>query len=102
MASVQATSAVCKNRNYSAPPKFLHNSFLTGFDITGQVSCTRKKDSSTLAYLSGVRATLTFDPHTTNDTKAKERKHTVDPSAPDFLPLPSFEECFPKSTKECK
>ena len=28
--------------------------------------------------------------------------HTItkDPSAPEFLPIPSFEECFPNSTKE--
>lgn len=45
------------------------------------------------------RATLTFDP-ATNLTKTKQRKHTVDPAAPDFLPLPAFEECFPNSTKE--
>jgi phosphomethylpyrimidine synthase len=30
----------------------------------------------------------------------KQKKHTVNPAAPDFLPLPSFEECFPRSTKE--
>ena len=30
------------------------------------------------------------------------RNHTTtkDPSAPEFLPIPSFEECFPNSTKE--
>lgn len=25
---------------------------------------------------------------------------TKNPDAPDFLPIPSFEECFPNSTKE--
>ncbi|KAK6130418.1 hypothetical protein DH2020_035828 [Rehmannia glutinosa] len=35
-----------------------------------------------------------------NGQKVKQRKHTADPNAPDFLPLPSFEECFPKSSKE--
>jgi hypothetical protein len=34
--------------------------------------------------------------------KAEQRKHTVDPAAPDFLSLPSFEQCFPKCTKESK
>ncbi|CAA6655113.1 unnamed protein product [Spirodela intermedia] len=46
------------------------------------------------------RATLTFDNSTTETTRNRSRKHTVDPAAPDFLPLPSFEQCFPKSTKE--
>ncbi|PKI32254.1 hypothetical protein CRG98_047340, partial [Punica granatum] len=48
----------------------------------------------------GPKATLTFDPRTTNAEKTKQKKHTVDPAAPDFLPLPSFEQCFPKSSKE--
>lgn len=102
MASIQATltSAACKNGNCSASLNFLSSSFLPGFDITGQVTGLRKKDTCS-AHLSGSRATLTFDPPTTNKDKAKLR-HTVDPSAPDFLPLPSFEECFPKSSKEYK
>ena len=27
---------------------------------------------------------------------------TADPAAPDFRPIPSFQECFPSSTKETK
>lgn len=52
---------------------------------------------------SGPKATLTFDPPATNSEKAKLAnlpRHTIDPASPDFLPLPSFEQCFPKSTKE--
>ncbi|KAF5744530.1 ThiaminC isoform 4 [Tripterygium wilfordii] len=45
------------------------------------------------------KATLTFDPSTTNPVKTEKRKHTVDPDSPEFLAIPSFEECFPKSTK---
>ncbi|KAE8674857.1 Phosphomethylpyrimidine synthase [Hibiscus syriacus] len=45
------------------------------------------------------KATLTFDPPTTN-SESKQRKHTINPASPDFVPLPSFEECFPKSSKE--
>ncbi|XP_027089792.1 phosphomethylpyrimidine synthase, chloroplastic isoform X3 [Coffea arabica] len=101
MASVQATltPAACKNGNYSSPMKFSNSSFLPGFDVTGQITGIRKKDSWS-THLSGVRATLTFDHPTTNKENSKQRKHTVDPNAPDFLPLPSFEECFPRSSKE--
>jgi hypothetical protein len=27
---------------------------------------------------------------------------TADPAAPDFMPIPSFQECFPNSTKEIR
>ncbi|KAF4372231.1 hypothetical protein G4B88_009301 [Cannabis sativa] len=96
MASVHSalTSVVFKNGNHSSPKKFPSSSFLPGFDIMGRVSCPHKRE------MSGPRATLTFDPPTTNEGKDKQRKHTVDPASPDFLPLPSFEQCFPKSTKE--
>lgn len=59
---------------------------------------------------SGPRATLTTsstddddgDDSTTSKVKDRRRhiSHTVDPDSPAFLPLPSFQECFPKSTKE--
>lgn len=92
-------SAVCNNRNCTASSKFLNSSFLHGTDVNGLVVGLRRKEVSH-AFFSGPKATLTFDPSTTNQEKVKMRKHTVDPNAPDFLPLPSFEECFPKSSKE--
>ncbi|XP_042041165.1 phosphomethylpyrimidine synthase, chloroplastic-like isoform X2 [Salvia splendens] len=67
--------------------------------MNGQVASIRRKEVSP-AFFASLKATLTFDPSTTNQEKVKTRKHTVDPNAPDFLPLPSFEDCFPKSTKE--
>lgn len=102
MASVHSTltSAVFKNGNHSSPPKFPSTAFLPGFDIVGRVSSTYKKETCTTPMSSGPRATLTFDPLTTNTENVKQRKHTVDPASPDFLPLPSFEQCFPRSTKE--
>lgn len=48
------------------------------------------------------KATLTFDHSVAESANHKQKKHTIDPAAPDFLPLPSFEECFPKSTKEVR
>ncbi|GMP89604.1 hypothetical protein CsSME_00041103 [Camellia sinensis var. sinensis] len=97
MASVQATltSVVGKNGNHSTPTKLPNTSFLPGFDVAGNVASVQKKELCHTIFLRP-KATLTFDPPATN----KQRKHTVDPSAPDFLPLPSFEQCFPKSTKE--
>lgn len=102
MASMQTSlaSAVCNNRNCSSSSKFLSSSFLHGtVDINGQITGIRRKEVSSPSF-SSPKATLTFDPSTTNQEKVKMRKHTVDPNAPDFLPLPSFKECFPKSTKE--
>ena len=103
MASVHAamTSIVCKNGNHSAPTKFPSASFLPGFDIVGRVSSASKREMCP-SLCSSPKATLTFDPPTpsTNSEKTRQRKNTVDPAAPDFQPLPSFEECFPKSSKE--
>ncbi|KAK4388501.1 Phosphomethylpyrimidine synthase, chloroplastic [Sesamum angolense] len=101
MASMQTSlaSAICNNRNHSTSPKFLSSSFLHGIDVIGQAASFRRKDIIPTAF-SGPRATLTFDPPTNNKEMVNQRKHTADPNAPDFLPLPSFEECFPKSSKE--
>lgn len=101
MACMQTSlaSAVCNNRNCSTSLKSLNSSFLHGTDLNAQFASTRRKDVSIPAF-SGAKGTLTFDPPATSQEKVKQRKHTVDPSAPDFLPLPSFEECFPRSTKE--
>ncbi|KAF2312588.1 hypothetical protein GH714_035158 [Hevea brasiliensis] len=99
MASVQATSlasAACKNGSQ----KFPSSSFLPGFDVVVGRGFLKKEILPRSLAASGPKATLTFDPPTANSDKAKQRKHTVDPSSPDFLPLPSFEQCFPKSTKE--
>ncbi|KAK4606748.1 hypothetical protein RGQ29_000832 [Quercus rubra] len=106
MASVHAslTSVVCQNGNHASPAKFPSTAFLPGFDVVGRVSSasSKKEMFAAAAVSSGTRATLTFDPPTTDSDKAKQRKHTIDPASPDFLPLPSFEQCFPKSTKEYK
>ena len=98
------TSVVCQNGNHASPAKFPSTAFLPGFDVVGRVSSasSKKEMFAAAAVSSGTRATLTFDPTTTDSDKAKQRKHTIDPASPDFLPLPSFEQCFPKSTKEYK
>ncbi|KAB2089417.1 hypothetical protein ES319_A03G059600v1 [Gossypium barbadense] len=103
MASVHAsfTSVVCKNGNHSAPSWFPCTTFLPGFDVVGRVSNACKKEICP-SMSSGPKATLTFDPPTTNSEKSKQKKHTINPASPDFMPLPSFEECFPKSSKECR
>lgn len=88
------TSIVCKNGIHSTPAKLPSTSFLPGFDV---VACKKEICSS---MSSGIRAALTFDPPTANSKNTGQRKHTADPASPDFLPLPSFEQCFPKSSKE--
>lgn len=102
MASVNTalTSFVCKSGVNSHPSKLPNTTFLPGLDVCRNAASTWKKENYHLSF-SGARATLTFDPPSTNkETASKQRKHTVDPASPDFLPLPSFEQCFPRSTKE--
>ncbi|KVI03441.1 Thiamine biosynthesis protein ThiC [Cynara cardunculus var. scolymus] len=99
MASIHAnlTSVMCKNGNHSNLSKISKTSFLPVFDVAGDSANLWKKEAQSCIMVP--RATLTFDPPSTNVEKTK-RKNTVDPAAPDFLPLPSFEQCFPQSTKE--
>lgn len=102
MASVNAALAsfACKSGVHSDSSKLPNTTFLPGFDVSGNAARIWKKENYHLSF-SGARATLTFDPPSTNkETATKQRKHTVDPAAPDFLPLPSFKQCFPRSTKE--
>lgn len=96
------TSVVCKNGNHAAQSKFLNSTFLPRFDVVGRSSNAWKKEPVPSSMALVPRATLTFDPPATNADKKKQTKHTVDPASPDFLPLPSFEQCFPKSTKESR
>lgn len=102
MASIHANvaSIVCKNGNHGCQSRFPSSAFLPGFDIVGSVSSARKKELTPSYMALGPKATLTFDPPTTNSDNTKQKKNTVDPASPDFMPLPSFEQCFPKSTKE--
>lgn len=102
MASLHANvaSVVCKNGNHASQSKFASSSFLPGFDVVGRVPSAWKKELVPPSMTLVPRARLTFDPPTTNSDNTKQKKHTVDPASPDFLPLPSFEQCFPKSTKE--
>lgn len=48
------------------------------------------------------KAASVTDQSIAEPSKPKQNRHTVDPTAPEFLPLPSFEECFPRSTKESR
>ncbi|XP_030537384.1 phosphomethylpyrimidine synthase, chloroplastic isoform X3 [Rhodamnia argentea] len=101
MASVSASFAlvVCNKCSHSAV-KFPTSAFLPGFDALGRSSSACKKEFCPASKSSSPKATLTFDPPTSNSERTKQKKHTLDPAAPDFLPLPSFEQCFPKSSKE--
>ncbi|RWR81553.1 Thiamine biosynthesis protein ThiC [Cinnamomum micranthum f. kanehirae] len=103
MASIHAglTSVACKKGN-TPSPKLPNTAFLPGFEVVGCVSNKWEKEVCHSSKNSLPRATLTFGPKTADLEKTNKRKHTVNPAAPDFLPLPSFEECFPKSTKECR
>ncbi|XP_058099596.1 phosphomethylpyrimidine synthase, chloroplastic-like isoform X3 [Magnolia sinica] len=104
MASIHTalTSVVCKKGRPSSSAKLPNNAFLPGFEVVGRVSNVWDKELCPTSKNSVPRATLTFGPSSTESEKTKPRKHTVNPAAPDFFPLPPFEECFPKSTKECR
>lgn len=102
MASIHAgwTSVACKKGNLS--PKLPSTAFLHGFEVVGCVSNIWEKKVCPSSKSFVPRATSTVGPKTADLEKTNKRNHTVNPASPDFLPLPSFDECFPKSTKECR
>ncbi|CAN6316283.1 unnamed protein product [Urochloa humidicola] len=77
--------------------KFPKTALLPGF---GGISRQDMQDrNASLAYLIPKVASVT-NQSAAEPAKPRQNKNTIDPSAPEFLPLPSFEECFPRSTKE--
>ncbi|KAL3683942.1 hypothetical protein R1sor_001964 [Riccia sorocarpa] len=58
----------------------------------------QKRNSSCKNEKKGVRMTLTTD----STTFSQRTRPTKDPLSPEFLPIPSFEECFPNSSREFK
>lgn len=82
------------------PLKLPKTSFLPGLEAVARVSDIQDKEISPKYVTSTPKATLAVEHSVAESPKSKQKKHTIDPSAPDFLPLPSFEECFPRSTKE--
>lgn len=100
LVNTSLTSLVCKSGVHSDSSKLPNTTFLPGYNVSRNAASTWKTENHHLSF-SGARATLTFEPPSTNkETTTKQRKHTVDPASPDFLPLPSFDQCFPRSTKE--
>ncbi|KAH9325875.1 hypothetical protein KI387_006053 [Taxus chinensis] len=69
-----------------------------GIDHVHNISIVGTNDIRKLRNL-GVKATLAVGP-SAGVGKGKRSQHTMNPLAPEFLPLPSFEQCFPNSTKE--
>ncbi|CAM6104521.1 unnamed protein product [Calypogeia fissa] len=69
----------------------------------GNASSHRRRGAGAAAGLT-TTMTMTVDPGTGTfgPTKTPRARPTVDPSAPEFLPIPTFEECFPSSTREYK
>eukprot|EP00250_Pteridium_aquilinum_P006281 c16230_g1_i1 orf=1561-3537(-) len=49
----------------------------------------------------GVARAVLTPPSEKVQVSSRGRSSSKDPSSPEFLPIPSFEECFPSSTKEC-
>lgn len=73
---------------------FKKSSFLPKFSVS-KASCRIVKEESDAGI---VKAVLT--PSLGSETRSRSRSTTTDPSSPEFLPIPPFEECFPNSTKE--
>lgn len=109
MACIQAilTSSTCKDNTASdytsraniCPQKSRRIAISRGIDHSHKISFLGKNEVSTLRSV-GARAALAVDPSASESVKEKRSRHTVDPLAPEFLPLPPFEQCFPNSTKE--
>lgn len=83
-----------------APFKLPKTAFLPGLEALARVSDIQDKEISPKYVTLTPKATLAVEHSVAESPKSNQKKHTIDPSAPDFLPLPSFEECFPRSTKE--
>ncbi|KAM0884699.1 hypothetical protein ACQ4PT_030828 [Festuca glaucescens] len=78
--------------------KFPKTALLPGF---GGISRTQDaQDRNASLTLSRPKAASVTDQSVAEPAKPRQKKQTVDPAAPEFLPLPAFEECFPRSTKE--
>jgi phosphomethylpyrimidine synthase len=80
--------------------KFPNTALLPGF---GGISRTQDaQDRNASLTLSRPKAASVTDQSVAEPAKPRQKKQTVDPAAPEFLPLPAFEECFPRSTKESR
>jgi len=98
MAALQPSfSSTMALRSSGSSLKFPKTALLPGFSGISRQD-TQERNSS-LACLIPKVASVT-DQSIAEPSKPRKNKNTVDPTAPEFLPLPSFEECFPRSTKE--
>jgi hypothetical protein len=79
--------------------KFPKTALLSGFSGVSRPQDVQDRNVSLM--LSVPKAASVTDQSTAEPSKPRQ-KNTVDPAAPEFLPLPSFEECFPRSTKESR
>ncbi|KAM0874594.1 hypothetical protein ACQ4PT_037304 [Festuca glaucescens] len=100
MAALQPSfspSTMAMNNSCSAM-KFPKTALLPGF---GGISRTQDaQDRNASLTCSRPKAASVTDQSAAEPAKPRQKKQTVDPAAPEFLPLPAFEECFPRSTKE--
>jgi len=98
MAALQPSfSSTMALRSSGSSLKFPKTALLPGF--SGISRQDMQERNSSLACLIPKVASVT-DQSIAEPSKPRKNKNTVDPTAPEFLPLPSFEECFPRSTKE--
>ena len=102
MATLNAASAFSSLRHDASSgfntPKTIdyikRSSFVPRFPMRNGVQLFSSHDADE----SKIRAELI--PQVPLEKPLRNHSITKDPSAPEFLPIPSFEECFPNSTKE--
>lgn len=73
------------------------SSLRKGVSVESQARNPQRRGNAAL------KVTMTATVPSSSSVKGVGRtRPTTDPSAPDFQPIPSFQECFPSSTKETK
>jgi len=80
--------------------KFPKTALLPGFGGIPRLQDVQDRNAGFACFIP--KAVSVTDQSIAEPSKPKQSRHTVDPTAPEFLPLPSFEECFPRSTKESR
>nr|BAJ91646.1 predicted protein [Hordeum vulgare subsp. vulgare] len=100
MAALQPSfSSLMAMNNGCNTMKFPKTALLPGFGGISRPQDVQDRNASLTC--SRPRAVSVTDQSVAEPAKPRQSKHTVDPAAPEFLPLPAFEDCFPRSTKEC-
>lgn len=96
MSSVAKATALVAHGDGGSQTRLLA-SLRKGVSVESQARNPQRRGNAAL------KVTMTATVPSSSSVKGVGRtRPTTDPSAPDFQPIPSFQECFPSSTKETK